>query len=64
MISLDMLVYYGDAFDDTREQFVTWAEEAGFDDLQIRIPSGPTRMGTAHKRWILSSNRSTAGRFT
>lgn len=50
MMSLNMLVYYGDAFDYTGEQFVTWAEEAGFDDVQIRQLNGPTSMAIAHKR--------------
>jgi hypothetical protein len=49
MMSLNMLVYYGDAFDYTGEQFMTWAEEAGFDDVQIQHLNGPASMGIAHK---------------
>jgi hypothetical protein len=50
MMSLNMLVYYGDAFDYTEEQFVTWAEEAGFEEVQIQHLNGPASMGIAHKR--------------
>ena len=50
LMSLNMLVYYGDAFDYTGEQFVEWAEEAGFDDVTIRHLNGPTSIGIAHKR--------------
>jgi len=50
LMSLNMLAYYGDAFDYTGEQFVTWAEAAGFDDVRIRHLNGPTSMGIAHKR--------------
>ncbi|MFC6942616.1 methyltransferase [Salinirubellus sp. GCM10025818] len=50
MMSLNMLVYYGDAFDYTGEQFVSWAEDAGFEDVQIQHLNGPASMGIAHKR--------------
>jgi SAM-dependent methyltransferase len=50
MMSLNMLVYYGDAFDYTGKQFVTWAEEAGFEDVRIQHLTGPASMGIAHKR--------------
>jgi cyclopropane fatty-acyl-phospholipid synthase-like methyltransferase len=49
MMSLNMLVYYGDAFDYTGEQFVTWAKEAGFEEVRIRRLNGPASMGIAHK---------------
>lgn len=50
LMSLNMLVHYGDAFDYTGDQFVKWAEEAGFEDVQIRHLNGPTSMAIAHKR--------------
>lgn len=50
LMSLNMLVHFGDAFDYTGEQFVSWAEEAGFENVQIRHLNGPTSMAIAHKR--------------
>lgn len=50
LMSLNMLVHYGDAFDYTGEQFESWAEEAGFENVQIRHLNGPTSMAIAHKR--------------
>lgn len=49
LMSLNMLVYYGDAFDYTGQQFKEWAQAAGFNDVQVRHLNGPTRMGIAHK---------------
>jgi hypothetical protein len=50
MMSLNMLVYYGDAFDYTGEQFASWAREVGFEDIRIRHLNGPVSMGIAHRR--------------
>jgi cyclopropane fatty-acyl-phospholipid synthase-like methyltransferase len=50
LMSLNMLLYYGDAFDYTGQQFVSWAEDAGFADVQIQHLNGPTSVGIAHKR--------------
>ena len=50
MMSLNMLVYYGDAFDYTGAQFEAWAEEVGFEAVQVRHLNGPTSMGIAHKQ--------------
>lgn len=50
MMSLNMLLYYGDAFEYTGEQFVNWAEEAGFENVQVQHLNGPTSMAIAQKR--------------
>lgn len=50
LMSLNMLIQFGDAFDYTGAQFEQWATEAGFDDVEISHLNGPTSMAIAHKR--------------
>lgn len=50
LMSLNMLVQYGDAFDYTGSQFKRWATDAGFEDIRISHLNGPTSMAIAHKR--------------
>ena len=41
MMSLNMLIEFGDAFDYTGADFAGWCREAGFQDVEIMPLAGP-----------------------
>jgi hypothetical protein len=49
MMSLNMLIEFGDAFDFTGSDFSEWCREAGFRDVEILPLTGPTSAGIAYK---------------
>ena len=49
MMSLNMLIEFGDAFDFTGADFAGWSREAGFRDVQILPLAGPASAGIAYK---------------
>jgi hypothetical protein len=49
LMSLNMLIEFGDAFDFTGADFAGWCKEAGFRDTQIVPLAGPTSAGIAYK---------------
>ncbi|HKK06925.1 MAG TPA: methyltransferase [Gammaproteobacteria bacterium] len=49
LMSLNMLIEFGDAFDYTGEDFRTWCKEAGFKDFEIIGLAGPTSAAVAYK---------------
>jgi hypothetical protein len=49
MMSLNMLIEFGDAFDFTGSDFAGWCREAGFKDVEIVPLTGPASAGIAHK---------------
>ena len=49
MMSLNMLIEFGDAFDFTGGDFAGWCREAGFRDVQILPLTGPASAGIAYK---------------
>jgi O-methyltransferase domain/Dimerisation domain len=49
MMSLNMLIEFGDAFDFTGSDFAGWCREVGFRDVEILPLAGPTSAGIAHK---------------
>jgi hypothetical protein len=49
MMSLNMLIEFGDAFDYTGADFAGWCREVGFRDVEIVPLAGPTSAGIAHK---------------
>jgi O-methyltransferase domain/Dimerisation domain len=50
MMSLNMLIEFGDAFDFTGSDFAGWCREAGFRDIEILpLTTGPTSAGIAYK---------------
>ncbi len=49
MMSLNMLIEFGDAFDFTGSDFAGWCREAGFRDVDIRPLAGPASAGIAYK---------------
>jgi predicted O-methyltransferase YrrM len=49
MMSLNMLVEFGDAFDFTGRDFAGWCREAGFRDVEILPLTGHRSVGIAHK---------------
>jgi hypothetical protein len=49
MMSLNMLIEFGDAFDFTGSDFAGWCREAGFRDVEIVPLAGPASAGIAHK---------------
>jgi len=49
MMSLNMLIEFGDAFDFTGSDFAGWCREAGFRDVQILPLAGPASAGIAYK---------------
>jgi SAM-dependent methyltransferase len=49
MMSLNMLIEFGDAFDFTGSDFAGWCREAGFQDVEILPLVGPTSAGIAYK---------------
>ena len=49
MMSLNMLIEFGDAFDFTGSDFGGWCREAGFRDVEILPLTGPASAGIAYK---------------
>jgi SAM-dependent methyltransferase len=49
MMSLNMLIEFGDAFDFTGSDFAEWCREAGFEDVEILPLTGPASAGIAYK---------------
>jgi predicted O-methyltransferase YrrM len=49
MMSLNMLIEFGDAFDFTGSDFAGWCREAGFREVEIVPLTGPASAGVAHK---------------
>jgi hypothetical protein len=49
MMSLNMLIEFGDAFDFTGSDFAGWCREAGFRDVEILPLTGPASAGVAYK---------------
>jgi len=49
MMSLNMLIEFGDAFDFTGSDFAGWCREAGFRDVEIVPLTGPSSAGIAYK---------------
>jgi hypothetical protein len=50
MMSLNMLIEFGDAFGFTGNDFARWCRAAGFRDIEIHPLTGPTSAGIAYKR--------------
>jgi O-methyltransferase domain/Dimerisation domain len=50
MMSLHMLIEFGDGFAFTGGDFAGWCREAGFRDVEIYPLTGPTSAGIAYKR--------------
>jgi len=49
LMSLNMLIEFGDAFDFTGADFAGWCKEVGFRDVE-RLPlAGPASAGIAYK---------------
>jgi len=49
MMSLNMLIEFGDAFDYTGADFAGWCKEAGFREVEFLPLAGPTSAGIAYK---------------
>jgi DNA-binding PadR family transcriptional regulator len=49
MMSLNMLIEFGDAFDYTGSDFAGWCKEAGFREVEILPLTGPASAGIAYK---------------
>jgi hypothetical protein len=49
MMSLNMLIEFGDAFDFTGSDFAEWCGKAGFQDVEILPLTGPASAGIAFK---------------
>jgi hypothetical protein len=49
MMSLNMLIEFGDAFDFTGSDFAGWCREVGFRDVEILPLTGPASAGIAYK---------------
>jgi SAM-dependent methyltransferase len=49
MMSLNMLIEFGDAFDFTGGDFAGWCREAGFREVEIVPLTGPSSAGIAYK---------------
>jgi hypothetical protein len=49
MMSLNMLIEFGDAFDYTGSDFAGWCREAGFKDVEVMPLAGPASAGIAYK---------------
>lgn len=49
MMSLNMLIEFGDAFDFTGRDFAGWCREVGFRDVEILPLVGPSSAGVAYK---------------
>jgi cyclopropane fatty-acyl-phospholipid synthase-like methyltransferase len=49
MMSLNMLIEFGDAFDYTGADFAGWCKEVGFREVEIMPLTGPASAGIAYK---------------
>jgi O-methyltransferase domain/Dimerisation domain len=49
MMSLNMLIEFGDAFDYTGADFAEWCREVGFRDVEVLPLAGPASAGIAYK---------------
>jgi hypothetical protein len=49
LMSLNMLIEFGDAFDFTGADFAAWCKEAGFKEVSVVPLAGPTSAGIAYK---------------
>ena len=49
MMSLNMLIEFGDAFDYTGADFAGWCQDIGFSDVEILPLAGPASAGIAYK---------------
>jgi hypothetical protein len=49
MMSLNMLIEFGDAFDYTGADFAGWCKEVGFRDVEVMPLTGPGSAGIAYK---------------
>jgi hypothetical protein len=49
MMSLNMLIEFGDAFDYTGADFAKWCREEGFKDVEVLPLTGPSSAGIAYK---------------
>ena len=49
MMSLNMLIEFGDAFDFTGADFRTWCEQAGFRSVEVIPLAGPASAAIAYK---------------
>jgi hypothetical protein len=49
MMSLNMLIEFGDAFDFTAADFAGWCREAGFSRTEVIPLAGPASAGVAYK---------------
>jgi hypothetical protein len=49
LMSLNMLIEFGDAFDYTGADFAGWCKEAGFKETDVVSLAGPTSAGIAYK---------------
>jgi predicted O-methyltransferase YrrM len=49
LMSLNMLIEFGDAFDFTGSDFAGWCKEVGFRDVELLPLAGPTSAGIAYK---------------
>jgi hypothetical protein len=49
MMSLNMLIEFGDAFDFSGADFAGWCREAGFSEVEILPLTGPASAGVAYK---------------
>jgi predicted O-methyltransferase YrrM len=49
LMSLNMLIEFGDSFDFTGADFASWCKEAGFREVEILPLAGPTSAGIAYK---------------
>jgi SAM-dependent methyltransferase len=49
MMSLNMLIEFGDAFDFTGSDFADWCREVGFREIEILPLAGPASAGIAYK---------------
>jgi hypothetical protein len=49
LMSLNMLIEFGDAFDYTGADFAGWCKEAGFKETEVLPLAGPASAGIAYK---------------
>jgi hypothetical protein len=49
LMSLNMLIEFGDAFDFTGADFAGWCKEVGFNEVEVLPLAGPTSAGIAYK---------------
>lgn len=49
MMSLNMLIEFGDAFDFTGADFTEWCKEIGFNKTEILALGGPASAAIAYK---------------